>query len=193
MFPVVLGILLALMINNWNESIKEKKALSIAKTQIIQELVNNHYECIKIIDIQQKRNNFFTVYTDSIEKYSGLSYSLAQLPFQGVNIPTISRTAWDATNYSGIISKIDFEELQMLTSLYQMQSIFTNVQNQLIAIVYGNNMYSPESLSSTFYSLKRLNDDFVDIARGIANAYEVYLNKYAPDSIESKDEDAARD
>ncbi len=188
MFPVILGILLAFMINNWHESIKEKKALQIAKTQIVQELVKNHHECMKVIDIQEKRNDFFRVYGDSIEKYTNMGYSLAQLPFQGVNIPTISRTAWDATNYSGIISNIDFEELQILTSVYQMQNIFADVQNQLIAIVYGNNMYSPESLSSTFHSLKRLNDDFVDFARGIAAAYEVYLNKYAPGSINGKSE-----
>lgn len=69
-----------------------------------------------------------------------------------------------------------------------MQSIFAYVQNQLIAIVYGNNMHSPKTLSSTFHSLKRLNDDFVDFARGIAAAYEVYLNNYAPASINGKSE-----
>lgn len=96
------------MINNWHESIKEKKALQIAKTQIGQGLVKNHPECMKIIDIQQKRNDFFRVYGDSPEKYSNLGYSLAQLPYQGVHIPTSSRTACDATNYSGIISNVDF-------------------------------------------------------------------------------------
>jgi hypothetical protein len=193
MFPVVLGILLAFMINNWNESIKEKKALAMAKTQIVQELVSNHKECIRIIDVQQKRNNFFVVYLDSLEKYSNKGYSLAQLPFQGVNIPTISRTAWDATNFSGIISKFDFEELQVLTAVYQVQNIFADLQNQLISIIYGNDMYSPESLSSTFHSLKRLNDDFIDFTRGIANSYEVYLNKYAPESLSMKDEETSED
>lgn len=193
MFPVVLGILLAFMINNWNELIKEKKALAIAKTQIVQELVNNHNECYKVINVQEKRNNFFIVYRDSIEKYSNMGYSLAQLPFQGLNIPNISRTAWDATNYSGNISNIDFEELQMLTAIYQMQKIFTDVQNQLITIIYSNNMYSPESLSSTFYSLKRVNGDFINFAKAITSAYEEYLNKYAPESLNIIEEETSED
>lgn len=190
MFPVVLGILLAFMINNWNESYKDKKELKIAKEQIVQEVINNLKECQRVIRIQERRNTFFSKYRDSIDTYSKRKLSLSQMPFEGVNVPTISRTAWDAANYSGIISQLDFEELQVLTSIYQMQHVTSEIQGQIISTVYGTNIYTPEMLTPSFYSLKMLNENYVDFLKTIICSYEGYLKKYAPNEFDRMNEES---
>lgn len=179
MLPVIIGVLIAFMINNWNENYKSEKKFNLAKAHIIQEIKTNKSECEKILKVQEKRNEFYRTYRDSLNKFQSKKLSFAQLPFEGINVPSISRTAWDAANTSGVTGDFSFEELQMLTAIYEMQEILDDVQKQMISNVYSNNMYSPESLKATFNSLNRLNTDYLDFIKGITNAYEVYLNKFS--------------
>ena len=179
MLPVILGVLIAFMINNWNENYKSERKFKLAKAHIIQEIKSNKDECEKILKVQEKRNEFYKTYRDSLTKFQSKKLSFAQLPFEGINVPSISRTAWDAANTSGITSDFSFEELQMLTAIYEMQEILDDVQKQIRSNVYSNSMYSPESLTATFNSLNRLNTDYLDFIKGISNAYEVYLTKFS--------------
>jgi hypothetical protein len=184
MFPVVLGVLLAFMINNWNESYKNRKKYLLAKAHIVQEIKNNYLECQRVINIQKVSNGFFASAKDSLWVYQQRNIAFSQLPFEGLSIPSISRTAWDAANSSGAIADIGFEELQMLTAIYKMQAVLDEYQNQLIHIAYNNETYSPEYLIPTFHNLQRLNDDYVGIAGSISAAYKVYIEKFTKGSLE---------
>lgn len=179
MLPVILGVLIAFMINNWNENYKSKNKFNLAKAHIIQEIKSNKDECEKILRVQENRNQFFKTYRDSLIKFQSKKLSLAQLPFEGINVPSISRTAWDAANTSGITSNFSFEELQILTAIYEMQEILDDVQKQIINNVYSNNMYSSETLLATFHSLNRLNSDYVDFIKSTSIAYDTYLKKFS--------------
>lgn len=179
MLPVILGVLIAFMINNWNENYKSTKKFNAAKTHIVQEIISNKAECDTILKIQVKRNEFYKIYRDSLGKFQSKNRSFSQLPFEGISVPSISRTAWDAANTSGIASDFSFEELQTLTEIYEMQEILEDVKKQIINNVYSNNMYLPGSLTATFNSLDRLNSDYVDFIKNISNAYDIYLKKFS--------------
>lgn len=184
MFPVVLGVLLAFMINNWNESYKNKKKYLLAKAHIVQEIKNNYHECFRVINIQKVSNGFFAHSMDSLLVYQQRNLAFSQLPFEGLSIPSISRTAWDAANSSGAIADIGFEELQMLTAIYKMQTVLDEYQNQLIHIAYNNDTYSPSHLIPTFNNLQRLNNDYVGIAGNICSAYKVYIEKFTEEQLQ---------
>lgn len=178
MFPVVLGVLLALLINNLNESVKEERKIQEIRTLIVAEISGNYIACLEFIQEQEVRNTFFEVYRDSLDAFSERGYSFRQLPYRGLITLSISHTAWDAAQYSGVLSSIDFEGLQGFTAIYQRQQFLLDFHKQMVASIYSQAMYNPSLLKSTFYHIQELNDDYMAFARSLLMNYEYYLNEY---------------
>lgn len=68
---VVVGILIALQINNWNENRKEKRNLNQVYRQIQKDLQTDTLEVLRIIDIYKEKNKRLT---DIIERNIPISY-----------------------------------------------------------------------------------------------------------------------
>ncbi|MFT6995225.1 MAG: hypothetical protein ACJA1P_001968 [Maribacter sp.] len=68
---VVIGILIALSINNWNENRKEKRNLNQVYKQIQKDLQTDTLEVFRIIDIYKEKNQRLT---DIIERSIPISY-----------------------------------------------------------------------------------------------------------------------
>jgi len=179
MLPVVLGVLLALLINNLNESLKEQRKINQIRTQIIAEIAGNYNICKEFVEEQEIRNGFFSEYHDSLDLFSEWGYSFRQLPYRGLITLSISHTAWDAAQYSGVLSVIDFEGLQGFTAIYQRQQFLLDFHKQMVSNIYSKYMYDPALLKSTFYHIRKLNDDYMAFVRSLLLNYEYYLNEYA--------------
>jgi len=178
MLPVVLGVLLALLINNLNESLKEQRKINKIKTHIIAEIANNYNACKEFVEEQEKRNVFFQEYRDSLDVFSERGYSFRQMPYRGLRTLSISQTAWDAAQYSGVLSSIDFDGLQGYTAIYQRQQFLLDLHKQIVSNIYSQDMYNPVLLKSTFYHIQQLNDDYMAFARSLMLNYEYYLQEY---------------
>ena len=56
---VVIGILIAVSINNWNEERKQKKVLNSIFTVLVEDIKNDTAEVQQIIDLYQARKKVF--------------------------------------------------------------------------------------------------------------------------------------
>jgi hypothetical protein len=177
MLPVVLGVLLALLINNINESIREQGRINKIRAHIIAEIAGNYIACKDFVEEQETRNVFFQEYRDSLEVFSERGYSFRQMPYRGLRTLSISQTAWDAAQYSGVLSSIDFDGLQGYTAIYQRQQFLLDLHKQIVSNIYRQDMYNPALLKSTFYHIQQLNDDYMAFARSLLLNYEYYLNE----------------
>jgi hypothetical protein len=178
MLPVVLGVLLALLINNLNESIREQRKIQKIRTQIIAEIADNYNACKEFVEEQEVRNTFFSEYRDSLDVFSERGYCFRQLPYRGLRTLSISHTAWDAAQYSGVLSSIDFEGLQGFTAIYQRQQFLLDFHKQMVSNIYSQYMYDPALMKSTFYHMQQLNEDYMAFARSLLLNYEYYLKEF---------------
>lgn len=178
MFPVVLGVLLALLINNLNESVKEERKIQEIRTLIVAEISGNYIACLEFIQEQEVRNTFFEVYRDSLDVFAERGYFFMQLPFRGQRILSLNQTAWEAAQYSGILSSVEFDELQDLAGIYMRQQFLMDIQKQIVSGLYNQDVYNSALLKSAFNHIKLLNDDYMAFARSLLLNYEYFLNQY---------------
>lgn len=110
--PVILGILIALAVNNWNENRKDKQYLNQIYTSINNELEASRDELKEIMPKQK-------ILVDTIGKYlNDESVSIFGIirKADGIQGPTVKNNAWRAIANTKI-ELIDFEKLSALSEL----------------------------------------------------------------------------
>lgn len=110
--PVILGVLIALLINNWNEDRKDKKYLNQIYNSIQEELKESSLDFKKNIPKQQR-------FADSLKAYINdetLSIIDIVKKADGIYAPRIKNNSWRAIANSRI-ELIEFKTLSTLSEL----------------------------------------------------------------------------
>jgi hypothetical protein len=136
---VVIGILIALQINNWNENRKEKAQLntnikSIAKEIQLDILLIN--KVISVLHSQVEGGQMLIPIMESEQQFisDSLTFILNFNAMTSAPIITKQNNTWDFLNSSGVISEFSDEKLlEMLQSYYSsFNAIVTNFNNSAI-------------------------------------------------------------
>lgn len=96
--PVIIGILIALFINNWNEDRKDKKYLNKIFSSIERELEESNMDIKRVIPMQLAS-------VDTIESYlnkEGVSLFEIMNRVNGIQFPEIKTKSWNAIANSKI-------------------------------------------------------------------------------------------
>lgn len=110
--PVIIGILIALLINNWNEDRKDTKYLNKIFSSIEKELEESAKDIERVIPMQMKS-------VDTIQKYlNNDKYSIYDITMKsnGVNAPIIKTNVWKAIANSKI-ELISYDKLSVLADI----------------------------------------------------------------------------
>ena len=155
---VVIGILIALQINNWNSSNKSKREVKISITHIKKEIESN----IKELNKAQKINHMIgEAYSEYRKLYDGKTTELITTPenmdilqnkypgffrisdslqintdlfhysgttFINLELAELTEIAWETTRSVGITNEFEYECLYELESMYNLQR---RVQNEI--------------------------------------------------------------
>jgi len=130
---VIIGILVALAVNNWNEDRKDKKYLNQIYVSIDNELEESRIEIKESIPKQQ-------VLIDSIGKYlNDETISIFDIieKADGINVPIVKNNSWKAIANSKI-ELIEFEKLSALSEIDQSKESIELKTQKLIDFVFEN-------------------------------------------------------
>jgi len=130
---VIIGILVALAVNNWNEDRKDKKYLNQIYVSIDNELEESRIEIKESIPKQQ-------VLIDSIRKYlNDETISIFDIieKADGINVPIVKNNSWKAIANSKI-ELIEFEKLSALSEIDQSKESIELKTQKLIDFVFEN-------------------------------------------------------
>jgi hypothetical protein len=120
---VVVGILIALQINNWNENSKNKRLETNYLIRISKDLENDVLEFDKAIRLAKERNDRVIFLQDVIENPKLLrdstDYFVQSIIAAGYTyLPTISNHSFEELKSSGRLSLIQDETLRILIAKY---------------------------------------------------------------------------
>ena len=131
--PVIIGILIALFINNWNDNRKERIYLDQMFSSIEEELKESVLDIKRVMPKQLASIDTINAYLDN-EQAS--LYDIV-LKADGVYSPTIKTNAWNAIANSKI-ELVDYERLSALADIEDMKDNLTQRINRQLDFTFQN-------------------------------------------------------
>lgn len=127
---IVVAVLLALAVNEWNENRNHTKRANEAIVNVIQEIKSN----LRLIKAVNKNNS------DIIALIQTQTDNDAPQSQQRKFVPglQIQNTAWKTLLSTGVSEHIEYSTLYSISSIYAMQDIYTSLSYQMIQTMMGN-------------------------------------------------------
>ena len=187
---VVIGILIALQINNWNEDRKKQKELNSIYQEIIFDIENDIKELsITLKGFQESRPVFDKVFNDlrTVELLDdGLSRIISSNPATGLNTSGIERLKNISTKDSLSLKVIETYNEMENVDILPVENRLDEIGTSLSTVFRDNYDWYPEWMSKRINkdnSSKELQDYFVHSREYqhyvIEYGYQVYTN-YLP-------------
>jgi len=131
--PVIIGVLIALVINNWNEERKDKKYLNQMLSSINEELKESKIDIKETIPRQK-------VVLDSIEAYltdETVSLFDIMIKARGIRFTTIKNNSWKAISNSKI-ELVDYKKISVLSDIEERKEILELQSEKLLDFMINN-------------------------------------------------------
>lgn len=137
MIPVILGILIALFINDWKEKRDNDQFLNVVMSSISEELKENKAELTKLIGEHKQLLDTLVLYKENEEVSIGTIISKAK----GIRTVSIKNTAWQ-TLMNSHIDLVEYEKISLLTNIAEGKANINTKFERLTDLIY-------EKISST--------------------------------------------
>lgn len=131
--PIVVGILLALWINNWNENRKDKNYINQISSSIDKELSETTEDIIATKTIQKSLIDTLDFYKndDKISLFDILT------KVDGIHMPTIRINSWKAISNSKI-ELMNYDKISALANIEEQKEILKSKTQNLMNFIYPN-------------------------------------------------------
>lgn len=131
--PVVIGILIALYINNWNENRRDKNYINHISSSIDKELTETNKDILDNISAQRSFIDTLDFYLEN-DKISLLDITMKA---EGINIPSIKLNSWKAISNSKI-ELMEYDKVSTLANVEEQNEILKMKTEKLADFLYSN-------------------------------------------------------
>ncbi|GAA4272973.1 hypothetical protein U6A24_06825 [Aquimarina gracilis] len=167
--PVLLGVLLALWINNWNEERKDRKYIKNFYSSLIKEFRDTDKEITEKMPSQK-------ALVDSLDFYSN-NETLPLLTViekaGGVNGPLIKLNYWKALSNSKI-ELLEYKKLTILADIEEGNELLKYKRNKLLDFIYSN---LTETGKKEKILLKLMMEELINTQIGVQKRIRKILNE----------------
>ncbi len=130
---IILGILIAMYINNWNENRKDKKYIDQISTSINKELVESNKDIVETITKQK-------MFADTLDFYKNdnkISIIDITIKSQGFYVPMIKINSWKAISNSKL-ELMEYDKISALANVEEQKEYLKAKSERLTDFVYSN-------------------------------------------------------
>ncbi len=131
--PIIVGILIAMSITNWNENRKDKNYINQIFSSINKELIETNKDIIDKISIQKSFIDTLDFYLED-NKISLLDITIKT---KGIHIPTIKINSWKAISNSRI-ELVEYDKVSALANIEEQKEILKMKTEKLGNFFYSN-------------------------------------------------------
>lgn len=150
---IVFSVLFALFINKAFEDYKTNQKKNIAKESIKKELYRNQAilnkwkeKHLAILSLLENQSDSLIA---ELKKYDYLNLNVLTNN-KGLIDAILTNTAWESAKTTGIISEFDYETIQILTLVYDVQEIMTErTIMKIMDCYYDTESHNMENLDKT--------------------------------------------
>lgn len=133
MIPVIVGILIALFIDNWNENLKDKQYMELVYSTINGELKETNRELSEDIPVHRALIDSLAFYTAD----TNVNILDIVLKTKGITLPKIKMNAWKSVSHSKI-DLMDFKKVIQLSNIEEHKDILKDQTDHLVHFLYPN-------------------------------------------------------
>ncbi len=167
--PVIVGILIALYINNWNENRKDKKYISQISSSINKELSETNKDLIDNLITQKSFVDTLNFYSRD-NKISVLDITIKS---KGIYIPAIKINSFKALSNSKI-ELMEYSKISALANIEEQKEILKMKTERLVDFVYSN---TQETGKDKKEFMKLLMLDIISTEKALQKGIESILPK----------------
>lgn len=163
--PVVLGVLLALLLNNWKESYDSDRYTEEFYGHILEEVKHNSRQIEKVIGSHKSL-------CDSLDYYKDKDVSGADVVLVGggLQMPVLQNTSWKLLQ-SSQLGQLDFEVMSLLAGAERVEYYLgLDMENLMEALIEYD--YSTEALGKQ--RIKDQVEQLIDKEETLLSIFEMY-------------------
>jgi hypothetical protein len=175
MLSIVIAILLALAVNNWQEHLKQQRDLRTNITNIVRELEFNQRALSALLPQHDREAiAFHKVATADLGRHEQLSlddffHEFEQIAPRGLGVIQLQQVAWQIAQSDPSFSAMPADQRLALARVYSQQAFLNQIYARLIDHV-------PSTSASTYFpALLAISLDFADVK----TAEHALLRSYA--------------
>ena len=168
--PIIIGILIAMYINNWNEERKDEQYINGIAASIKKELKATSKEIKDKIPLQKSLIDTLDFYSN--DKKITLLNTLTKA--QGLNFPLIRMNAWKAISNSRI-ELLDYDNIAGLANIEQQKDFLKIKLDKLTDLIYPN-LYETGNDKKKIMKIMML--DIISTEESMQREIEHFLETY---------------
>ncbi|QWX84342.1 hypothetical protein H0I23_01425 [Cellulophaga sp. HaHaR_3_176] len=131
--PIIIGILIALYINNWNENKKDEKYINQILSSMDKELKESNDDIKKKMPQQQTLIDTLGFY----KKNDTISLFDVMMKVNGIQIPKIRISSWKAIS-SSKIELLEYDRVSALANIEEQKEVLLSKTQYLMNFLYPN-------------------------------------------------------
>ncbi len=167
MLPIILGVLIALLINNWNQSRLDKKFEKTVLNSIKNELTENLEELNAVIPDHHKLVDTISLY--QFDEDVSIGQILNKV--KGIQSASIKNTSWKSILNSNI-QLFEYDLLTQLINIDEGKADHKMLANKLLDLIYDS-LEKKDVVSKQKFSI--VINDFISVEDDLRKSHEACL------------------
>ena len=171
-FSVILGVLVALAVNEWRTTVNNKDMGLAAYEKIVNEVERNRNKVDELL------LNHMTILVEIDSIIERLERNSEDLSINQINFETPSSTAWEAAKLTAAVNYLEYDLVEKVTSVYSTQKVYTDASDrvfqELVFFVPNNNR---EEMKNQFMKQKVYLYNLISIEEQLIEEYKKFLKE----------------
>ena len=178
-FAIVVGVLLALNVDEWREQRQIAEMNAIAVERLNEEILRNYEEIERSANIVEER--YARLAALSVGTESPFSEKVAQ--FGGYNFPDLKSSVWERLGHDSLANRIDPLYLDGATELYYQNQLLDYLSKQIFDLMVSAMFHDPALAPLTLNISKTIMLQQMQWEREALARYEDFIRRHIPGAL----------
>lgn len=173
LIPVIIGILIALLINDYREKLKAEKQVKVLLTNLVGEFSERREEISEIIKNRQQP------FLDTLEQYIDDTETPVVEIFMkvgGFGFPDVYTVSWETALSSQDISSLDFKLIALLSKISSSQADLDSRVDKFYSYIYSPNAVLNNTEPFKKEQLRILVSDYIGSEQTLIERYDEFIS-----------------
>lgn len=175
-FAIMLGVLLALSVDEWREDRQIAETNAIAIERLNEEILRNYEEIgrsVTIVEERYERIAALTVTTDA-------PFNEMVSRFSGYYFPELKNSVWDRLGHDSLANRIDPAYIDGATELYNQNRLLEQIAHELFRLNVSETWHDAEQAPLAWNVSRTIMRQQIQVEREALARYEDFIERFIP-------------